>query len=651
MEKNAEGWQNSEKKRGKMGIYRKSLHGYKTIKSYVIHKLEKFRQMDKNFESMFEMMFSEKDNVVFEWSEGYKILKMTYGEAEEKIYKKAAGLKPMLDKNDVVGLYMNNSPEWIISLWAILINGKNPLLLNARLDEKTLSSALRSCNATTIITDGKKIDGVNNILYTDIPDGEKTDKNEFGKEILLMSSGTSSHVKVCAYTAEEMFCQIMDSCELLRSNREVKGGCDGEMKLLAILPFYHIFGFVAVYVWFSFFARTFVPLKDMAPQTILNTIKRHKVTHIFSVPLFWQKIYESAERKIKAKGDDVYDKYKKAVDISRRHDGIFGKLFRKVAFKEIRQNIFGESIRFMISGGSGIPEETITFFNAIGYRLVNGYGMTELGITSVEMTPKQKIIDSRSVGKPLSSIEYKIVDGELFVKGDTLAKYIIVNGERHPREEWFGTKDLAEERDGRYYILGRKDDLVVSLSGENLNPNAIEPNFDKVGAIGVCLIGVGEKKDPVLVVSVKPYLPKARLEQIENNVKDVLLNTGLNTLIGKVYYTSAPLISGGEIKLNRTKIRKEYENNDLPKVDFEKAEGQDDELTRRIKEYFASALNKTVEEIGSDADFFTDEGGTSLDYFAMIEEMREEFEIPFPSDMDHPINTVREIKEYVEGKI
>lgn len=634
-----------------MGIYRKSLHGFKTIKSYVSDKLIRFRQMDKTFESMFSMMFSEKENVIFEWSEGYKICRLTYGECEERIKRKAAGLKPLLTDGKVVGLYMNNSADWIISLWAILMCGKSALLLNARLDENTLRQALDDVSCDVVVTEGQTIAGVKNILYTDVPEKDESLSNEFGKEVFLMSSGTSSHVKICAYTPAELCNQISDSCEIIRINKAAKGGCDGEMKLLAMLPFYHVFGFIAVYVWFSFFARTFVPLKDMAPQTILNTIKRHKITHVFSVPLFWQKIYEAAERKIKAKGDDVYAKYVKAMAFSRRHDGLLGKIFRKVAFKEIRQNIFGESIRFMISGGSGIPQETLAFFNAIGYRLCNGYGMTEIGITSVELSSKQSVLDSGSIGKPMSSIRYKIADGELLVSGDTMAKYVISGGERRDRSEYFATGDLAEERDGRYYILGRKDDLVISLSGENLNPNIIEPKFDKVGAAGVCLIGTGEKKEPVLIVSVKPYLPKARLDEIVSKVKEVLLDTGLNALVGKVYYTGTPLISGDEVKLNRNKVRKEYDKGDLAKIDFEAKAGSDDALTRRIKEYFAAALGKNADEIREDADFFTDEGGTSLDYFAMIEEMREEFDTPFPSDVDHSVNTVREIKEYIEGRL
>ena len=75
----------------------------------------------------------------------------------------------------------------------------------------------------------------------------------------------------------------------------------------------------------------------------------------------------------------------------------------------------------MISGGSTINLKTLEFFNAIGYHLANGYGMTEIGITSVELSDKKKLLNSGSVGLPFKGVEYRIEDGRLLVRGDCLA--------------------------------------------------------------------------------------------------------------------------------------------------------------------------------------------------------------------------------------
>ena len=66
-----------------------------------------------------------------------------------------------------------------------------------------------------------------------------------------------------------------------------------------------------------------------------------------------------------------------------------------------------------------------------------------------------------------------------------------------------------------------------------------------------------------------------------------------------------------------------------------------------MKIFFSVALGKEADEIALDADFFLDGGGASLDYFAMMTKLQEEFGIPFPADGEHGLKTVREISDYI----
>ena len=205
----------------------------------------------------------------------------------------------------------------------------------------------------------------------------------------------------------------------------VKRHYESRMKLLAFLPFYHVFGLIAVYIWFAFFSRTFVHLPDMAPDTIIGTIKRHKVTHIFAVPLFWEKVRSEALKTIKGMGDDTFTKFEHAMGIASSLPGPASRLFSRMAFREVREKLFGESIVFMIAGGSAISPDVLGFFNGIGYRLANGYGMTEVGITSLELSADRKYLDAGYVGAPMAHAEYMIDgNGELLVRGEVISKYI-----------------------------------------------------------------------------------------------------------------------------------------------------------------------------------------------------------------------------------
>ena len=135
--------------------------------------------------------------------------------------------------------------------------------------------------------------------------------------------------------------------------------------------------------------------------------------------------------------------------------------------------------------------------------------MTEIGITSVELSGKYTHLTNASIGNPLPGVEYKINENhELLVRGNTLAKYIISNGERYDRgEEYFNTHDLMEYKDGRYYFLGREDDLIVASNGENLNPVIIEDRVRLLDAPNVALVS-NSSKEAVLLVEVHKYIKK-----------------------------------------------------------------------------------------------------------------------------------------------
>ena len=62
-----------------------NVHGFATIDEYVSYKLSRYSEKEKNFESLFELMFDESDNIMVETTDGYRINKTTYGEFKNKI--------------------------------------------------------------------------------------------------------------------------------------------------------------------------------------------------------------------------------------------------------------------------------------------------------------------------------------------------------------------------------------------------------------------------------------------------------------------------------------------------------------------------------------------------------------------------------------
>ena len=100
-----------------------NIRGFRNIDEYVRDKIQRYDAQEKNFENLFFYMFSERENVMAEVSDGYRIKKLTYGECADKIVAVSAAFARALagvEKGSIVGLYMNNSIEWIQAFWSLL---------------------------------------------------------------------------------------------------------------------------------------------------------------------------------------------------------------------------------------------------------------------------------------------------------------------------------------------------------------------------------------------------------------------------------------------------------------------------------------------------------------------------------------------------
>lgn len=637
------------------------------IDAVVNYKIGLFDNRDKNFENLFGIMFMQEECIMYEKTDGYKIIKTTYGQCKAEINRIAAVLNAKLSsypKESMVGIYMQNSLEWIEIFWGLLMNGYKPLLMNTRLDNATLNKVLATHKVAAVISDGATFE-VPTIDSNEVVNEMVTEafNPSWANELIVMSSGTSENIKLCVYNGESFYYQLCNSVNIIKECKDIKKHYEGQLKLLTFLPFYHIFGLAAVYMWFGFFSRTFVQLNDLSADTLLNTVKKHKVTHIFAVPLFWNRVYEGAMKKIKARGDKTYNKAMKGLRLAEKLDfcPALSKAFSKKAFKEVRENLFGESISFLIAGGSDISPEVLQFFNGIGYTMTDGFGMSEVGITSVETSNKAKIRNSCSVGKPFKYAEYKLSEeGELMVRGKcTAIRIVTADGEQELNsEDWFGTKDLAKELNGRYYILGRKDDMIPCKTGENLNPDRIEAQLNVPGAVKLALIArtnEGLAPVPVLLVQVSNYASADRINKVLEGVREQLKLNKLDGTINEIVITTTALMGENDFKLNRKKLIRTYMNNEFKVVNTEK-NSEDinefpQELVNRVKDYFSEALSIEANKVSEDSHFFYDLEGSSLDYMAMLAELQKEFEISFSIEEEMSLVTVNEFCRYIQENI
>lgn len=636
------------------------------MKSNIKHLLKYNRialeDSDKSLRDIFEIMFNSKGNILCEGNDGFKTYKYTYGDIYNRIISVANGIHTKVGaKHKYIALEIENSADWIVAFWAILMSGNKPYLVNLRYPQHLTANILKTLEIEHIICakDSSFEGTVLRVADLEIG-GEKLPADIFEDEIAFSSSATSMNEVICFFNGESIAEQILNFKSIVKESPRIAKHYKGELKQLAFLPFYHIFGLFAVYFWFTFFGRTLVFLKDYSADTILNTCRRHKVTHIFAIPMLWHTVEKQVLRNVSEKDEKTRKKFYNGLKTMTAVQNIFpsfGAALAKKMMSEVTDKLFGDSLLFCINGGSYLRDSAIELFNGLGYCMHNGYGMSEIGITSVELRSKPSKRNLNSIGHPFDSVEYKLDDaGILSVKGTSLCQRKLVNGEEIIVDGWFNTGDIMVVKDDHYFISGRKGDVVIGENGENINPDTIEKNFIINNAQMFSVLGIeGENgQELAIVIQISPYATNNILNEIKNKVYEINSTIPATMAIKKFYFTKDELAPPTAVKVSRTQLLKKIADKEVTLTPFNEMILGDDSnpenspLLNEICKIIAETLNISLDSVKPDSHIFFDLEATSIQYFSILSALSEKFSVSGYDKNDKYRYTPREISEYIE---
>ena len=612
---------------------------YNIAKKRVMTNLDNLLSRSHSIKNIFEISFSRPSYTLFNIVKYNSLKEISYGEAKNKVFEFANYFNEIIKYDEkYVGLLLENSPEWVYCFYGLLMSGHRPVLLSTKTNEDDTVEVLDRLGCNVLVTDfnlKKCKKTIVNPMNCNIKNIKEIDNWE--NEIVFTTSGTSGKAKILSYTGEELTEQIINASGIVKNYPSIASNYNGYLKHLLILPLYHVFGFIAVFLWFSFFNTTFVIPHSLASDHIREACMIAEPTHIFAVPLFWDTIARKITHTVKLKkAEKKFEKgIKASLNIQKMCPNLGSNFVRSKLFASYLDNIFGKSIQFCITGGSHISDQTLRIINGIGYPLVNGFGSTEIGISSFASPKPLKVRISESIGKPFDTFEYKLGEhDELLVKGKSAYHAMLVDGKWKIRnkQEFIFTSDAASLNNGLFFVNGRLDEIYIDNNGENYSLPKIESSFNLVFAQDLVVLPVKSSKSLAILLS---FAPKTSDYQVNFELNNLLKNPEfIKNKIQNVYVWKHEVPKANGLKIKRNLLSKMLESeNEFTKVDLTNLScsneqvALDTEILNKIIEQFKTITHQ--EEVKETTDFFFDLGGDSLLYYELIANLEGYFGVKF----------------------
>ncbi|MDH6144984.1 long-chain acyl-CoA synthetase [Kitasatospora sp. GP30] len=324
---------------------------------------------------------------------------------------------------------------------------------------------------------------------------------------VIYTSGTTGRPKGCLLSHGNFAAQADN---VLAGWKSVLFETDGQPATLLFLPLAHVYGRMLQVAALRGGIRL-AHLAELRAEALLPALASYRPTVLFAVPYVFERLYDATRIAAEQAGRGELFEQAMAVAVDwatgneRRalgHGSGPGATVRmrhvaydRLVYQRIRA-LFGGRVRHVMCGGSTLSRELGLFFAGAGMTVYEGYGLTETTaaiIANPADSPK-----FGTVGRPIPGAEVVIADdGEVWVRGGgVFAGYL-----NHPRcttealhDGWLATGDLGRlDEDGYLTIVGRKKEVIVTSSGKNLAPAALEERVRAHPLVSHCLV-VGDNR-------------------------------------------------------------------------------------------------------------------------------------------------------------
>ena len=381
-------------------------------------------------------------------------------------------------KGDRVIIWGDNRPEWVAAFFGSVLIGAIVVPLDAQSTGEFFSLIENETQPAFMFLGSEQLSrtepkSIETMLFDDFKDliqplertREIYDFEPISPEDvaeLVFTSGTTGRPKGVILTHGNICSNVKmagAAFEVTPSNR-----------VLAILPLSHMFEQVADLLVPLSGGALIIYISTLRPDVIFGAMSHYGVTNMGCVPRVLELFADGIKREARVQGK---------LGLLERIHRIACKLpfaWRPKLFKSIHRHL-GGSFKYFVVGGARLDPLLGRWWEGLGIKVVQGYGMTEASpvVSSGTLTDR----DHSSVGRPLPGVEVKIADDEeILVRGPNVTTGYWQNDiatQNAFQDGWYMTRDLGYfDNQGRLHIRGRKDNMFVLPNGMNVYPEDIE---------------------------------------------------------------------------------------------------------------------------------------------------------------------------------
>ncbi|OQY07857.1 MAG: long-chain fatty acid--CoA ligase [Fusobacteriia bacterium 4572_132] len=579
--------------------------------------------------------------------------KITYKELLQSKEKYSKLLK--MKKEVKISIFAENRPEWIYTFLASWSKGGTNVLIDAMATSDEVAYILNDSDTEIIFTTNKNektlfeaLKTVKNSKEVRIINIDKIKEEDFkydiGKYIksedevgtLIYTSGTTGEPKGVMLTMGNLMNEINNTIKL--------GMVEKSEKLLVVLPFHHIYPLTATFLIPMSLGLTLVFVEKLTGEEILKIMNKYKINLIVAVPRIFELFHKSIMKQINS------NKIIKLLHMISKK--IYSLKVGKILFKKVHQK-FGGEVGMFISGGAKLDKEIVQDFWAMGFKILEGYGLTETA-PIVALNSRWGKIKAGSVGPAIPETEIKIVNEEILIKSGVVMKGYYKRPDATKKvikDGWFYTGDKGYiDNEGYLFVTGRKKDTILLSNGENVNPEELEKNIIKTSEL-IKEIAVIEYNNQLLAM-IHPDFKFAR----ENNILNIEETLKWNVIdkynlkasnykkIGDIRIIKEELPKTRVGKIRRFKLKELLTETKKERIDIEEPNTEEYQI---IKEYLKDFMQK---EVYPDDHIELDLGMDSLDKVEFQNYIEQTFGFKINSEEMVNYSIIKDMVNLIEKK-